>query len=115
MRNHLAVLIALLFGLLLLGLIALQGAVLALAIPLVAYLGAAVWFAPEKGELEAQRQASSDWISAGTPQKVRLVVRNIGMALEEMMLTDPLPPGVELLEGKNEVFASLQPGDELEL
>ncbi|MBN1312059.1 MAG: DUF58 domain-containing protein [Anaerolineae bacterium] len=115
MKNHLLLPVVLLFGLLLLGLVSLRGEVLALALPLIVYISAALWFAPEKVDLIIRREASSEWVPVGTPVAVRLTVHNAGDMVEELLLTDPLPPGLELIEGENTLLASMPPGGELEL
>ena len=60
MRNQLFLLTLLLFAIVLLGLLTLRGDVLALALPLMAYIGAALWFAPEKIDLQIERKLSVD-------------------------------------------------------
>jgi uncharacterized protein (DUF58 family) len=115
MKNRLLLPGVLLFGLLLVGLVSLRGEVLALTLPLIVYISAALWFAPEKIELTARREVSGEWVPIGTPVTVRLAVHNTGAQVEELMLTDPLSPGVELIEGENTLLASIPPDGELEL
>jgi uncharacterized protein (DUF58 family) len=115
MKNHLLIPVILLFLLLLLGLLNLQGEVLALLLPLIVYIGAAFYFAPEKARLNIQLELSSEWISAGMPVTVRATVHNAGPVIDALMLTVPLPPGVELIEGNNVLLTSIPPGSDLEL
>lgn len=103
------------FTLLLIGLTAINGIVLALALPLMVYLAAAILFNPSELRLSAERSLSIDKIYPGNPVKVTLVIRNEGDALEEMHIIDQLPPGVTVIEGETELFTGLGVGEEAHL
>jgi uncharacterized protein (DUF58 family) len=115
MRNHLFLLAALIFGILLVGLLTLRGDVLALALPLIAYLGAALWFAPEKIQLTIRREIKVEWVNEGTPVVIALTVENHGSTVEELFLQERLPVGAELVEGEVSFFISLPAGATHEL
>jgi uncharacterized protein (DUF58 family) len=107
MRNHLFLLAALIFTIILVGLLSLRGDVLALALPLVVYLGAAVWFSSGEVNLSIQRKLSADWVNEGTPVTVTLTLVNNGSDVEELLLQDRLPPGAQLIDGETSLFISL--------
>jgi uncharacterized protein (DUF58 family) len=106
---------ALAYALLLLGLITLNGAVLVLVLPLALYIGAALLEGPDQVQLEAERTLSVDRVVAGMPVDVRLSVTNTGPALEEVLLEDQIPGGLEVIDGEPKAFASLAAGQSLEL
>jgi uncharacterized protein (DUF58 family) len=102
------------YGLLLAGLALLDGRLLALALPLLAYLLAALAHGPYEVRLRAHRSFSTDRAQAGDRVEVTLAVRNEGRRLEEVLVIDRLPPGLELAAGRPGGLASLEPGGELE-
>ncbi len=103
------------FGLLIIGLGSLNGAVIALALPLCLYLAASVYFNPGAPRVSAERILSTEGIFPDTPVNVRLVVRNEGSSVEEMDIKDVIPEGLEVLDGDTEVFITLAAGEETEL
>lgn len=115
MKNQLFLLSSLLFIIVLLGLLTLRGDVLALALPLMAYLGAALWFAPEKIDLQIERKLSKDWVTENKPVNVSLRLKNCGATVDELLIQDHLPPGAQLLEGETATFISLPAGETYEL
>jgi uncharacterized protein (DUF58 family) len=82
------------YGLLLTGIITVQGEFLALALPLAAYLLVGYLQAPEKIQLEATRQLSVERTSPNAAVDVTVTVTNHGSSLEEVLLTDLLPEGL---------------------
>jgi len=115
MRNHLLLLGILLFLVVLTGIVFLRGDVLALALPLMIYLGLALWYAPEKIDLQLTREFDHNWLSDGTPVNVRLILENKGSPVEELLIQERLPNGVKLLDGKLTDFISLMPGERYEM
>jgi uncharacterized protein (DUF58 family) len=101
---------ALAFGLILIGLATFHRGMLALAIPLIVYLGAGLYFAPPRPELRVSRVVGPERASAKTPIQVELSITNQGSHVEEILLEDMVPPNLELLEGETRVFTELQPG-----
>lgn len=112
MSGRAFLLATIIFGLLLLGLASLNGSVIALALPLLLYMAAAVFFRPSPPQLSAQRSLSTDKIFPGTSVIVSLVIRNEGRQLEEIHIEDNLPAGLELLEGNIDVYTSLDANEE---
>lgn len=100
------------YALFLLGLGFRDGRLLALALPLVVYLGAAAYWAPGEVRLAARRSFSSDRAQAGTVVEVDVEVRNEGAPLEEVVLRDRLPAGVEPVGDPPLAITSLASGEE---
>lgn len=113
--RRLLILGGLVYGLLFLGLAALNGGLLALAIPIVVYLGAALLYGPEKPRLRVTRTLGANHASFGVPVVVKLAIANEGARLEEVLIEDILPRPLELVDGESQVLASLPPGGTIEL
>jgi uncharacterized protein (DUF58 family) len=101
--------------LLLAGLVALNGRLLALVIPPAIYLAAALFFGPEPLRLRAIRTLSADCARHGEPVTVTLSVVNEGSLLEEVLVDDAIPAGLEIVEGEPRLLGSLRPGQALEI
>jgi uncharacterized protein (DUF58 family) len=101
-------------GLLLAGLALLDGRLLALALPLLVYLLAALLYGPYEVRLRTSRAFSTDRAQEGDRVKVTLTVENKGQSLEEVLVSDRLPPGLELVEGRVAALASLPSGGQFE-
>jgi uncharacterized protein (DUF58 family) len=93
----------------------LNGGVIALAIPLVIYLGAAFLYGPRQTALSATRTLSAGCVSPGTAVTVKLSVVNQGPQLEELVVEDFIPSSLELVEGETRRLAPLPPGGTIEL
>src|SRR5512136_1336082 len=115
MTRRLVLLGGLIYGLLLLGLLTLKGGLIALALPLVIYLGAALLYDPGKLQLSATRTLSSECVSPGKPVVVKLAITNHGSQLEELRIEDSLSPSLERVEGESEVLTTLKAGETIEL
>jgi len=113
--GRLILLSCLVYGLLILGLLSIKGSLVALAIPLVIYLGAALVYGPGNLNLSATRTVNPTYVTQGTPVVVKLSIVNQGMQLEEVLIDDPIPPSLELVEGEPRMVAPLPPGGKLEL
>ncbi len=107
-------LLGLIFALLLFGLAALNGNVIALAMPFVAYLGWSMLRRPERIRLSAARSLSLDRVSNGRPVEVTVTVKNEGESVVEARIDDPIAPGLELVEGTTSGIAVLGPGGQIE-
>ncbi|HES58085.1 MAG TPA: DUF58 domain-containing protein, partial [Firmicutes bacterium] len=107
--------LALLYGLLLLGLASLNGELVALALPLAVYLLVALLYGPVQPQLHAARSLSGDRVRGSHPVTVRLEVSNEGADLDEVLVEDLLPPGLEVVGGTPAALASLPSGGTLEL
>jgi len=101
----------LIYGLLILGLAILSRELVALAIPLALYLGAAFLYGPEPLRLRASRTLSTDRVSQGTPVTVELSLTNEGGPLEEVLVEDLVPREVMLLDGEPRMLTTLRPGE----
>jgi len=97
--SRIALLASLIYLVILAGVGSLNGAILGLALPLVLYLVAGLWRAPEELKLSAQRTLSAERIAPGGTITVDLKVTNHGEFLEQVLLQDPLPPFLEVIEG----------------
>ena len=106
-------LLGLIFALLLFGLAALNGNVIALAVPFVTYLGWSMLRRPERIRLAATRSLSLDRVSNGRPVDVTVTVRNEGESVVEARIDDPIAPGLELVEGTTSAIATLGPGGQV--
>lgn len=93
--------------LLLAGLIALRGALVALTIPLLLYLLYGLWFGPNNVKFEVQRDLSAERVAPHAPVKVTVTIMNRGDNLEELALNDVLSPALNMLEGSNHHLISL--------
>lgn len=113
--SRLVLLGGLIYALFLLGLGFLDGRLLALALPLMAYLAASAYYTPGEVRLSARRSFSSDRAQAGAVVEVDLEVRNEGGPLEDVVVRDRLPSDVELTGGQAAALTSLKPGEELHL
>lgn len=103
------------YALLFLGLAALNGGMLALAIPLVVLLGAAFLWGPEMPQLKITRSLSAESVSPGAPVVVTLSIVNEGPSLEEVTIEDAVPPGLEVIDGEASALSSLPAGGEIEI
>jgi len=97
----------LLFVVLMAGVITLRGSELALAVPILLYWAYALLWAPHELKVRISRRLSAERVVPGTPIDVRVTVLNAGGALEELILDDAVPPGLELVEGSNHHLLSL--------
>src|SRR5512138_2184293 len=82
------------------GLITLNGGLVALAVPPVVYLFATLVNRAPHIQLSAERAVSADTLPQNTPIEVTVKIRNEGPDLDEVMIEDHLPRGLELLDGK---------------
>jgi uncharacterized protein (DUF58 family) len=97
------------------GLVTLNGAMVALALPLVIYLGAALLFGPDEPLLEVSRTLGDDRVGENMPVVVKLAVANAGSRLEEVLVQDQVPHRLEVIDGATSLLASLPPGQTLDL
>lgn len=114
MNSGARLLAALVLVLAVLSLAALDGRPMALAMPILAYLGAGILARPEKAVLDVKRSLSVHRAGPGVPVEVRLHVRNAGSALEEILFEDGVPSSLEVAEGCPRFFTSLPAGAAVE-
>ncbi len=98
----------LIFILIIAGLAGFRGELIALAIPLVIYLLAGFLWGPEKLLLDVKRVLSVERVAPGDPATVTLSIRNMGFPLENLLLEDTLPQGLEIVEGSPRRLVSLR-------
>jgi len=103
------------YCLLLIGLAGLNGGLVALSLPLIVYLGAALLYAPDPPRLQATRSLSADRVMPGVPVEVKLTLFNEGARLEEVLIEDSVPRGLKLRDGQTSRVVLLPPGKTLEI
>ncbi len=111
MSGRITLLVVLLFGVLLFGLIDLNGSLVTLAIPLACYLAAALYFSSEELQMSANRSLSSDCINVGRPVVVKLTLVNKGASIDELLVEDIIPSRLTVVEGETRVIISLGSGE----
>lgn len=119
-------LLAAVFFLALAGLATQRGDLAALALPLLAYLGVAVWFAPPgnapvsaespqetqpQAPLLARRVIERAHIRLGQLVDTQVQVTNLGSRMEEARLAAPLPAGIQVASGRQSALLTLDPGE----
>ena len=92
----------LIYGLILFGLITLRGDILALSLPMVIYLLSGIIRAPQEISLTVKRKLSIERTGADMPVKVTLTITNTGRVLEDLLVTDRLPPRLKILDGSTQ-------------
>lgn len=97
------------------GLLTLHGGIVALALPLVTYLVATLVHRAPHMQLSAERSVSADTLPQNTPIEVTVKITNDGPDLDEVVIDDRLPRGLELIEGKTRALTSLPHGASLTL
>jgi uncharacterized protein (DUF58 family) len=96
----------LIYVLVLTGLTILDGALIALALPLVLYLAATVQSDLPELRITIARQLSNSYLLPDKPATVTLEIQNQGPYLEELVISDVVPAGLEV-EGNTSVMLSL--------
>ncbi len=97
------------------GLITLNGMLVALSIPLVVYLGVALLSPAPHLQIHAERKLSGDTLPQNSTAVVSLRIVNDGPALDEVLIQDTLLPKMVLLEGKTSILTSLPAGAAVEM
>lgn len=125
-------LLALTFFLALAGLATQQGALAALAMPLLAYLGVAEWFAPAAARPAPAEEAPEPAAESSAPLRGRRIIErthirlgqlvatqiqltNQGPLMEEVRLAAPLPAGIQVASGRLAGLLTLDPGESTRL
>jgi uncharacterized protein (DUF58 family) len=114
-RKRLLLLSGLIYILFLLGLATMDGRLLALSIPLVVYVTAALLYGPEKLCLRVTRTLDADRVYEDTPVAISLLITNEGSRLEELLVRDLVPQPLEPCAGSAQMLASLGPGETIEM
>jgi uncharacterized protein (DUF58 family) len=87
------------YSLVVLGIATVHGEFITLAFPLVVYLLAGLFFAPDEIKLEATRHLSAERTSPQTNVVVTVTVTNRGSNLGEVLLQDDLPSDLKIRVG----------------
>jgi uncharacterized protein (DUF58 family) len=101
------------FCLLFTALATLNGTLAWMAVPFLAYLGLGLLESPPLGKihLRATRSAASSQAGELTRVEVSVTVSNQGPAIDRLTLSDPLQPGMQILDGQREKVISLEEGE----
>jgi uncharacterized protein (DUF58 family) len=105
----------LLYGFILLALLTLNSTLLVLVIPFLLYIAVAVLIKPDQLEIRVKRTISPERTPPGVPVQVSLAVQNQGTDIDEALLEDMLPAGLEILEGDSKVLSRLPKGSTVEI
>jgi uncharacterized protein (DUF58 family) len=97
------------------GLASLNGALLALALPFMLYLGVSLFYDPGQFDLRVERSIDPERASVSSEIQVRLTITNQGAQLEEVLLEDALPLDFELVDGQTSLFTELAPNTTVEM
>ena len=109
-------LLLLIYGLLLVGLAALNGGLLTLAIPLLVYIGFSLWYTPAAPpQLSLKRTASRTAVTEGEQLPITVTIRNEGHDLAELYLRERLPKGLIIHAGETRLLTSLAAGEVCQL
>ncbi|GAB4447053.1 MAG: hypothetical protein OHK0041_06470 [Anaerolineales bacterium] len=100
----------LMYALLLAGMATVQGELFALILPLAVYALAGYLSAPEKIQLEAVRRLSAERAAPNSEIHVTVTVTNRGSHLEEVLLEDVLPAGLQTASGQTRHLIRLPKG-----
>jgi uncharacterized protein (DUF58 family) len=101
--------------LLLFGLATLNSGVIALAIPLLVYLGVGFWQRPAPPQLTASRVLSADRAVAGQPVSITVTVTNAGAPIAEALIEETVLNGLEVIDGDTRVLTPLGAGQSVTL
>ena len=84
------------YSLLIAGMVTVRGELISLALPFVVYMFAGYLFTPDKIKLEASRHLSSERVSPDAEVVVKLTIKNLGSHLEEVLIEDVVPSGLNV-------------------
>ena len=116
--NHKTLTIAvLIFSLLLTALMLRRGDLAWLALPFLVYLAAGIFLSPARESIHLQAERVVNRTSAGELAlvEVRVTVRNLGVNLDRVDLSDLLPEGVRASQGQVNKRTALRSGEEAQL
>lgn len=108
-------LFALACALVLTGLATRNGSVVALAIPLLIYFAAGQLSRPDALHVSVTRSLSANKATPGTPVTVTLTVVNAGVDIDEAVIIDAAPEGLEVIDGEAHLLAALPSGQPVTL
>jgi uncharacterized protein (DUF58 family) len=115
MTGRLLFLSFMVYGLLFVGLVTLNGAIILLTIPLLLFIGSALLYPPPDANLFITRTFSAKDISQGLPVEIKLDITNQGQEIDDVFIEEVLPAEVELLSGKTTTVTALSKGSSISL
>ncbi len=111
MNNKSMFVVLLLCGLILAAVLARNGEVLLLAMPLLVYLIVGILGCPGRITLEALRTVERTDIAAQEPVKIQILVKNNGDLLPSLHLADPVLSALTVVEGQKQQTIALPAGE----
>ncbi len=115
MTSRLWLLAIIIYAFLLAGLLSFNGGEVAMLLPLVIYLTAALIHMPRLPEVVVTRTFNTGYVTQGSLVKVHLDILNSGPMLEEVCIEDILPPDMEVVEGEPSLVIAIPNGGRVEL
>jgi len=115
MKKSFVVFTGLIIGLAIFGLAAFHSNVLLLSIPLIVYLFSAIYYRPEDLKFTVSREVNPEHAPQGTPIQVKLTVANRGPAIDELVIKEIFPKGIQKMVGKSAIVTWLAPQASVEL
>lgn len=116
MKRELLVLFAVMFAFVLIGAASLQGGLVILALPLLAYLASAAHQRPQQpAKLEVTRKIEPERAVQGMPVQVSLKLTNQGEVVEQVCIRDLFSKKIQTEDGITSLMAALEPGEKLEM
>lgn len=112
---RLLVVVLLLMAVLVAGLATINGQVLALALPLLVFMGAALYWMPPKLDLRADRTLDSERVGHGSEVRVDLTLQDRTGTVEEIQVWQPLPENLQQETGDKDCLALFPPAEALTL
>jgi uncharacterized protein (DUF58 family) len=109
--KRLYILILSIYGFLLLSFITRNGILLTFTLPFLIYLIFGLIYGPDDLRLRVNRTLSMERTHPGTAVQITLAVTNLGKRIERLLIADPLPNGLNLVEGHTRIITSLQTGE----
>jgi uncharacterized protein (DUF58 family) len=103
------------YSFLLVGLITLNGSLIAMTLPFIIFLAAAYLLAPGAPQLALRRTFSESYVVPGKDVEVSLIVANQGREPQEILVMDHVPEDLELLDGATQLLTLVPPGEEVKL
>ncbi len=108
---RLIVVVLLLMAVMVAGLATINGQVLALAVPLLVFMGAALYWMPPPLDLHVHRTLDSERVGHDSEVQVDLILQDPAGTMEEVQIGQPLPENLQYEEGDRNCLA-LFPADE---
>jgi uncharacterized protein (DUF58 family) len=93
----------------------LQGEILILSLPLLAYLAFSILGLPSGANIQVERSLSARVVSQNAIVDVEVHLDNAGEGIDEMMVYDEIPEPLERLEGENRWIGMLSPQERISL